>query len=181
MLIVSDTGFLLSIASTKLLLPIIRERWQGHAAWPTDVLSELQHIDRQSRSDVPAGLAQAAIRCGQALGGAPVSLDDQQRDRAEAIAALLGGTVPGQHIGESAGAILAIDGDGLLVSDDVAAFPVLQRAGARVADLRTVMFRLATDGDLTNEQVNQIIEDLNSRQRPHFEGLTAADIRNRRF
>lgn len=180
-LVVSDTGFLLSLAATTQIYPVIKQVYGDRLAWPTDVLSELQRIDRQRRSDLPDGLAQQAIRCGQSLFGDPIPLDDGQRERADDIRSRLGGTEPGQHAGESAGAILAIDADGILVAEDLSAFPVLKDAGARAVDLRTMLFALVRDGLLTDEQITQTITELNSKGRPNFEGLTAADIRHRRF
>jgi hypothetical protein len=180
-LVVSDTGFLLSLASTTQIFPLLKQVYGDRLAWPTDVLSELQRIDRQSRPDIPDGLAQKAIRCGQSLFGDPTPLDDAQRERADDIRARLGGTEPGQHAGESAGAILAVDSDGILVAEDLSAFAVLKDAGARAVDFRTMLFALVRDGLLTDEQVTRTISELNAKGRPNFDGLTAADIRQRRF
>jgi hypothetical protein len=180
-LVVSDTGFLLSVAATTQIYPVIKEMYGNRLAWPTDVLSELQGIDRRRRPDIPDGLAQRAIRCGESLFGDPITLGDGQRERADDIRARLGGTEPGRHAGESAGAILAIDTDGILLSEDLSAFPVLKNAGVRTADLRTMLFALVQKSHLTDGQITKTIAELNAKGRPNFEHLTAADVRRRSF
>ena len=180
-LIVADTGFLLSVASTRLILPSLEQRWAGRMAWPHEVLSELQHIDLQQRDDIPPGLASSAIKCGQRLFGDPIALDDDQRDRASGLAARIGGFNPGGHDGEAAGAILAQDSDGILVLEDSAAAPVISSEGVRTIDLRTVLYVVSRDinSTLGDAELAIIIGDLNSKNRPNFHEMTPADIRNR--
>jgi hypothetical protein len=168
-LVVSDTGFLLSVAATTQIYPVIKEMYGNRLAWPTDVLSELQGIDRRRRPDIPDGLAQRAIRCGESLFGDPITLGDGQRERADDIR------------GEDCPCRLAIDTDGILLSEDLSAFPVLKNAGVRTADLRTMLFALVQKSHLTDGQITKTIAELNAKGRPNFEHLTAADVRRRSF
>lgn len=178
--VVSDTGFLLSVAATRLLLPPLREMWPaGRAIWPKEVLTELQHRVRFPGNSVSSALATGAIHVGQQLLGQPVELDDDQRARADTIAALIGGTNTSEHAGEAAGAILADDQHGLLATADLSAARVINsNLGVRAVEIGDVMRRLLMDGRITPMGAATIIKDLRDQGRPGLEDVTPDGLLN---
>ena len=176
--VVSDTGFLLSVAATRLLLPPLREMWPtGRAIWPKEVLTELQHRVRFPGNGVTSDLATGAINVGQQLLGQPIQLDDDQRTRADTIAGLIGGTNTSEHAGEAAGAILANDRHGLLATADLAAARVIRtNLGVRSVEVGDVLRRLLLDVRLTPTQAATILVDLQNKGRPGLDGVTPAGL-----
>lgn len=178
--VVSDTGFLLSVAATRLLLPALVLLWPaGRAIWPKAVLSELQFRVVSPGNGVTAELASGAIAVGQRLLGVPIDLDDDQRVRADTLAVAIGGTDTSKHAGEAAGAILAQDRAGLLATADLAAARVIKaNTQVRTVEIGDVLRRLALDERLTDAQVDEVLGDLRGRGRPGLEDVTVVGLRD---
>ena len=176
--VVSDTGFLLSVAATRLLLPPLREMWPtGRAIWPKEVLSELQHRVRFPGNGVSTELATGAINVGQQLLGTPIELDDDQRARADMVAGLIGGTNTSEHAGEAAGAVLAEVRHGLLATADLSAARVIRtNLGVQAVEVGDVLRRLLLDERLSPSQAAAIIGDLQLRGRPGLGRVTSTGL-----
>ena len=177
--VVSDTGFLLSVAATRVLLPALLLLWPaGRAIWPKAVLSELQFRVVSPGNGVPAELASGAIAVGQRLLGVPIDLDDDQRIRADTLAVAIGGTDTSKHAGEAAGAILAQDRQGLLATADLSAARVIKaNTQVRTVEIGDVLRRLVLDERLTDVQVDEVLRDLRGRGRPGLEEVTVIGLR----
>lgn len=174
---ISDTGFLLSVAATDLLLPILEQRWAGRAKWPKAVHSELKFRAANPGNGIPPGLSERALACGEKLAGTPLDLDDEQRDRADLLATAIGGTETGEHAGEAAGAVLARDMGGVLASEDRTACVVIQaREGVDSITIRSLLHGLHRAGALTAAQIDTILDDLRDKGRPNVVGLAADDV-----
>jgi hypothetical protein len=174
---VLDTGFLLSVASTQVLRPILKRRWAGRAKWPRDVHSELMHRIRSPGGAIPDGLARRALDIGLELAATPIELDDSQRARAVHLAEMLGSEDSTSHAGEAAGAVLARYLGGVLASEDNAAAVVIQAVeGIETLTLRILLKRLHQLGELSEADVDRVLEDLRNHGRPNVAQLRATDV-----
>jgi hypothetical protein len=175
--ILSDTGFLLSVAATDLLLPILQQRWSGRAKWPRAVHSELVYRIARPGNGVTSELASRAVACGRALAGDPIDLNDEQRVRAELLAEAIGGTDTRQHAGEAAGAVLARDLGGFLACEDIAAATLIQaREGVSCITIVGLLHGLHQRGVLAVADIERILGDLRRHKRPNVEHISTGDI-----
>lgn len=175
--IVSDTGFLLSLASTRLLLPVLRVRWEGRVILPREVHSELVHRIKLPGNGVSTTLAKRALDCGLILANIVTDLSVDQKNRAQRLATAIGGTATRHHAGEAAAAILARDLGGLIACEDRQAARVIKtREGVGAISVRDVLMVLCGDGSLARDDAVAILSDLRRHGRPNVGDLTMDDV-----
>jgi hypothetical protein len=176
-LVISDTGFLLSVAATDLLLPVLEERWQGRALWPQEVNSELVYRVQRPGRGVTVWLAKRALACGQKLAGSPEVLTPEQQRRAALLAAAIGGLGSTEHAGESAAAILASDKGGVLATEDGAAASIIHATeGVESITIVNLLRQLHAKGQLSENDLVQILVDLQKHNRPYTDGMTVQTL-----
>lgn len=175
--VISDTGFLLSVAATELLLPVLLQRWQGRALWPREVNTELVYRVQKPGRGVSVRLAKGALHCGQKLAGAPVELTPGQQQRATLLANAIGGTGTREHAGEAAAAILASDNGGVIATEDGAAATII-RANESVESITisALLKQLYVVDALSEPAVRTILADLQREGRPYVQGLTVSQV-----
>lgn len=175
--VISDTGFLLSVAATELLLPVLIERWQGRALWPREVNTELVYRVQKPGRGVSARLAKGALHCGQKLAGAPVDLTPDQQERATLLANAIGGTGTREHAGEAAAAILARDNGGVIATEDGAASLIIRtNENIESITITALLKQLYLVDALSETAVRTILGDLQRENRPYVQGLTVDQV-----
>jgi len=176
-IVVVDTGFILSVAATEDLVPALEIIWKARTLWSQEVRSELRYRDLNPGKGIPLGLASRALNGSVRWLPAPTELTDDQRKQAILLAEQIGGVGTKDNIGEASSAVLAIEHNGIIATEDREAAKIIWTVlGVRAVSICDVLEHLYETKIWNVAKIEEALDSMIAKGRPHVANITARQI-----